>query len=194
MRLNALGDAWNRGDVTEIMSYFTDDCVEQASVGPEPGKTYHRSDAVRRGVPNCPRLTALQSHAVATCSLPATKVWPNDHMSTRMTTARRPRRAVGSHRPPAHPTTKPPEHVGTLRPPFSRRSERSHRLGNERPVAGNMRTSRYPITLKVLPQPGAPKRCKTRHEVSERFAQRTARRLPAAVSGVTSRWRLASSS
>ncbi len=49
-RLNEFGDAWNRGEVTEIMSYFTDDCVYEASVGPEPGTTYRGREAVRRGV------------------------------------------------------------------------------------------------------------------------------------------------
>jgi len=49
-RLLAFGDAWNRGDVDEIMSYFAPQCTYAASVGPEPGRTYQGPEAVRRGV------------------------------------------------------------------------------------------------------------------------------------------------
>ena len=49
-RLDEFNDAWSSGDVDDIMSYFTDDCVYQASVGPEPGATYTGRDAVRQGV------------------------------------------------------------------------------------------------------------------------------------------------
>lgn len=48
-RLREFGAAWGRGDVDALMSYMTDDCVYSASVGPEPGKTYVGSDAVRAG-------------------------------------------------------------------------------------------------------------------------------------------------
>jgi ketosteroid isomerase-like protein len=49
-RLLAFGDAWDRGDVEEIMGYFAAECTYHASVGPEPGRTYQGRDAVRRGV------------------------------------------------------------------------------------------------------------------------------------------------
>ena len=49
-RLLAFGDAWNRGDVDDIMSYFGAECIYHASVGPEPGRTYAGREAVRRGV------------------------------------------------------------------------------------------------------------------------------------------------
>lgn len=49
-RLLAFGDAWNRGDVDDIMSYFTVECTYHASAGPEPGRTYEGREAVRRGV------------------------------------------------------------------------------------------------------------------------------------------------
>ncbi|MGH7726300.1 MAG: nuclear transport factor 2 family protein [Candidatus Eiseniibacteriota bacterium] len=49
-RLLAFGDAWNRGDVDDIMSYFAAECTYHASVGPEPGRTYRGREAVRRGV------------------------------------------------------------------------------------------------------------------------------------------------
>lgn len=49
-RLLAFGDAWNRGDVDDIMSYFAAECAYHASAGPEPGRTYQGREAVRRGV------------------------------------------------------------------------------------------------------------------------------------------------
>ncbi|HEX7778658.1 MAG TPA: nuclear transport factor 2 family protein [Vicinamibacterales bacterium] len=49
-RLLAFGDAWNRGDVDDIMSYFAGECTYYASVGPEPGRTYEGREAVRQGV------------------------------------------------------------------------------------------------------------------------------------------------
>jgi len=49
-RLNAFGDAWNRGNLDEIMSYFAIDCVYHASVGPEPGVTFRGTEQVRAGV------------------------------------------------------------------------------------------------------------------------------------------------
>jgi ketosteroid isomerase-like protein len=48
-RLREFGDAWNRGDVDELMTYMTDDCVYSASVGPEPGRTFRGREQVRRG-------------------------------------------------------------------------------------------------------------------------------------------------
>ena len=49
-RLLAFGEAWNRGDVDEIMSYFAVECTYHASAGPGPGRTYHGREAVRQGV------------------------------------------------------------------------------------------------------------------------------------------------
>src|SRR6185436_6944145 len=49
-RLRAFGDAWNRGDVDDIMSYFAVECTYHASAGPEPGRTDEGREAVRRGV------------------------------------------------------------------------------------------------------------------------------------------------
>lgn len=48
-RLRAFAAAWARGDVDELLSYLTDDCVYAASVGPEPGRTYRGRDEVRQG-------------------------------------------------------------------------------------------------------------------------------------------------
>ena len=48
-RLEAFGTAWARKDVEELMSFLTDDCIYNASVGPEPGTTYIGREAVRRG-------------------------------------------------------------------------------------------------------------------------------------------------
>jgi ketosteroid isomerase-like protein len=47
-RLLAFGDAWNRGDVDDIMSYFAVECTDHAWVGPEPGRTYEGREAVRQ--------------------------------------------------------------------------------------------------------------------------------------------------
>jgi ketosteroid isomerase-like protein len=49
-RLLAFGDAWDRGDVDDIMSYFAEECTYHASAGPEPGQTYQGRAAVRQGV------------------------------------------------------------------------------------------------------------------------------------------------
>lgn len=47
--LNAFRAAWARKDVVGLMGLVTDDCVYSASVGPEPGMTWHGRDAVRDG-------------------------------------------------------------------------------------------------------------------------------------------------
>jgi ketosteroid isomerase-like protein len=49
-RLTRFNEAWARGDVDELMTYLTDDCVYSASVGPEPGQTFTGRDEVRRGI------------------------------------------------------------------------------------------------------------------------------------------------
>ena len=48
-RLRKFAAAWARGDVNELMTFMTPDCVYEASVGPEPGKTYAGFAAVRQG-------------------------------------------------------------------------------------------------------------------------------------------------
>ncbi len=48
--LQAFADAWNRHDVDALMSYITDDCVFEASAGPEVcGTRYEGREAVRVG-------------------------------------------------------------------------------------------------------------------------------------------------
>lgn len=48
--LQAFADAWNRHDVDALMSFMTDDCVFDASAGPEiHGTRYVGRDAVRAG-------------------------------------------------------------------------------------------------------------------------------------------------
>jgi hypothetical protein len=47
--LKQFGEAWNAGDIDELMNMTTDDCVYCASVGPEPGTTYVGREAVREG-------------------------------------------------------------------------------------------------------------------------------------------------
>lgn len=49
-RLQAFSAAWARGDVETLMTFFTEDCIYEASVGPEPGATYVGQDAVRQGI------------------------------------------------------------------------------------------------------------------------------------------------
>jgi ketosteroid isomerase-like protein len=52
MALSALqrfSDAWTRGDVSELMSFMTEDCMYAASVGPEPGQTFYGRRDVERG-------------------------------------------------------------------------------------------------------------------------------------------------
>ena len=48
--LQAFADAWNRHDVDAIMAFMTDDCVFEASAGPDVcGTRYAGRDAVRAG-------------------------------------------------------------------------------------------------------------------------------------------------
>ena len=47
--LQAFADAWNRHDVDALMAFMTDDCVFEASAGPEGcGARFSGRDAVRR--------------------------------------------------------------------------------------------------------------------------------------------------
>lgn len=47
--LQAFADAWNRHDADALMSFMTDDCVFEASAGPEIcGERFEGSAAVRR--------------------------------------------------------------------------------------------------------------------------------------------------
>lgn len=48
-RLEAFNEAWSRGDIPALMSFMTEDCIYQASVGPEPGRTFRGRDAVEAG-------------------------------------------------------------------------------------------------------------------------------------------------
>src|SRR5215213_8979626 len=48
--LQAFADAWNRHDVDALMTFMTDDCVFEASAGPDVcGARYVGRDAVRAG-------------------------------------------------------------------------------------------------------------------------------------------------
>jgi len=48
--LQAFADAWNRHDVDVLMSFMTDDCVFEASAGPDAcGTRYKGREAVRAG-------------------------------------------------------------------------------------------------------------------------------------------------
>jgi steroid delta-isomerase-like uncharacterized protein len=48
--LQAFADAWNRHDIDALMSFMADDCVFEASAGPDVyGTRYAGRDAVRAG-------------------------------------------------------------------------------------------------------------------------------------------------
>ena len=48
--LQAFADAWNRHDVDALMSFMTDDCVFEASAGPDVcGTRFEGRAAVRAG-------------------------------------------------------------------------------------------------------------------------------------------------
>ena len=48
--LQAFADAWNRHDIDALMSFMTEDCVFEASAGPEVcGTRYAGREAVRAG-------------------------------------------------------------------------------------------------------------------------------------------------
>jgi len=48
-RLREFARAWAARDVELLMSFMSEDCVYEASVGPEPGRTYVGREEVRRG-------------------------------------------------------------------------------------------------------------------------------------------------
>ena len=43
------GRAWGRRDVPRLMELMAEDCIYQASAGPEPGRTFRGREEVRRG-------------------------------------------------------------------------------------------------------------------------------------------------
>lgn len=43
-------EAWGNKNIHEIASFFTDDCIYKASVGPEPGLTYKGKANVIKGI------------------------------------------------------------------------------------------------------------------------------------------------
>lgn len=49
-RLAAFNDAWTRADVEQLLSFFADDCVYAASIGPEPGSTFVGKAEVEEGI------------------------------------------------------------------------------------------------------------------------------------------------
>lgn len=49
VRLEAFNDAWARADIPTLMTFMTEDCVYQASVGPEPGRTFRGRIDVEAG-------------------------------------------------------------------------------------------------------------------------------------------------
>ena len=47
--LDAFGDAWNRHDVDDMMTFMADDCAFETTAGPEVcGKRYEGREAVRK--------------------------------------------------------------------------------------------------------------------------------------------------
>lgn len=48
-RLEAFNDAWSRRAIDELMAFMTDDCIYEASVGPEPGRTFTGRAEVEEG-------------------------------------------------------------------------------------------------------------------------------------------------
>lgn len=49
-RMAAFNDAWTRADVEQLISFFADDCVYTASIGPEPGATFVGKAEVANGI------------------------------------------------------------------------------------------------------------------------------------------------
>lgn len=45
-------EAWGGQNIDKIASFFTNDCIYKASVGPEPGTTYNGKETVMEGVKN----------------------------------------------------------------------------------------------------------------------------------------------
>lgn len=43
-------EAWSDQEIDKIASFFTNDCIYKASVGPEPGTTYNGKVTVMEGV------------------------------------------------------------------------------------------------------------------------------------------------
>jgi len=49
-RLLAFAEIWSSNRVDQIMSFFTDDCVYNSSVGQNPGEIYHGKKNVENGI------------------------------------------------------------------------------------------------------------------------------------------------
>jgi len=45
-------EAWSNQKIDKINTFFTDDCIYKASVGPEPGTTYNGKVSVMKGIKN----------------------------------------------------------------------------------------------------------------------------------------------
>ena len=48
--LNRFADAWGSADPARVLAVMTDDCVYEASVGPEPGRTFRGAAELRAGL------------------------------------------------------------------------------------------------------------------------------------------------
>lgn len=48
--LDRFGEAWASGDAARVVALMTDDCVYEASVGPEPGRAFRGAAEVLAGV------------------------------------------------------------------------------------------------------------------------------------------------
>ncbi len=48
--LDRFGEAWASGDAGRVVALMTDDCVYEASVGPEPGRAFRGVAEIRAGV------------------------------------------------------------------------------------------------------------------------------------------------
>jgi len=59
--LKRFAQAWAAGDIDALMAFVTDDCIYDASVGPNPGQTYTGRLEVREGF-----LTMIQHDAGGT--------------------------------------------------------------------------------------------------------------------------------
>lgn len=48
--LNRFAEAWGRSDAARVVAVMTDDCIYEASVGPEPGRAFRGAAEVLAGV------------------------------------------------------------------------------------------------------------------------------------------------
>ena len=78
--LQAFADAWNRHDIDALMSFMTEDCVFDASAGPEVcGTRYAGRESVRAGFAEVWATYPMRNGVTRAILCPGTEGYPNGY-------------------------------------------------------------------------------------------------------------------